>query len=221
LIQDSGPDGFALATRIAAATAHDLNNVAAVVGGHLYLLKQGAEPPDEAFGDMETALETLARLTRSLQALASIGRGEPGPCNVNEIVREARQTIAAELELDGDLPSLVGRRRDLLCAIEALYSNAREASPPGAPIRVSTTRLPGDTGIQITIEDRGPGVPPELRTRVFDPLFSTRGARGRGSGLTLAAMVAAMHGGSCELETREGGGTRAVLRLRRGLPDQS
>ncbi len=211
---ENAPDGFRLASRIAAATVHDLNNVAAVVSGHVFLLREGAEPAEEAFHDIEGALETLGQVTASLTALARIGRDEPEQFDVAEIVREAAGEAEVELELEAGLPPLTGRRSDVLAAVKSLLANAREAGPPGSPPRISAALLAAGAGIEITVEDRGPGIPEHLRDRVFDPLFSTRGAKGRGVGLTLSAMVAAMHGGTCAWKPREGGGTRVALRLR-------
>jgi two-component system NtrC family sensor kinase len=210
--------GARLAARISARAAHDLNNVAAVFSGHIYLVRNAAEPAEEAFEAMEKAMEHLERLTRSLMAVGALGVEQPGSIDVNETIRSTvdpiRDQAPVHLDLEPALPPVAGRRGDLARAIEALLSNAREANGAGQPILVSTRRDADDT-IQIAIEDSGPGIPLEVRRRNFDPLFSTKGEKGRGIGVTLASLVAALQGGSLALETGSQGGTRATLRLSR------
>jgi signal transduction histidine kinase len=215
----TAPDeaGTRLAARLAARTAHDLNNVAAVFSGHIYLLRNQAEPPEEAFEAMEKALEHLGRSTRGLAALGTLGTDAVEPLDINEVIRAVASAGAAsaqaiELDLEPGLALLAGRRADLACAVEALLANAREAGASDLPIRLST-RSDSDGAIQIVIEDSGAGVPAEVRRRNFDPFFSTKGEKGRGIGVTLASTVAALQGGSLAVEDRPEGGTRSTLRL--------
>jgi signal transduction histidine kinase len=205
--------GALLATRIAARTAHDLNNLAAVFSGHLYLLRNGAEPPEEAYEAMEKALAHLDRLTRGLTILGTLGAETPEPLDLNEVARSAARADgqpSLELDLEPGLPDLPLRRADLLQAIEALISNAREASESGAAVRV-TTRLDPTGSIRITVEDSGPGIAPEVAPRCLDPFFSTKGEKGRGIGLTVALLVATLHSGTVEVVSRPEGGTRTTL----------
>jgi signal transduction histidine kinase len=204
-----------LAARLAGRVAHDLNNVAVVLAGHVYLLREGAEPIEEGLAEIERATEQIRTLTGSLLALAAIGRGTEEAFDPNAVAREAATALspAAELLLDPAAGKLFGRGEDVRRAIDSLIANAREASPPDAPIRIST--VAGTEAVEIRVEDSGAGIAPGSATRIFDPLFSTSGSRGRGIGLTIASLVAAVHGGTCELESISGGGTRAILRLRR------
>ena len=75
---------------------------------------------------------------------------------------------------------------------------------------------PASTAL-ITVEDRGPGVPPELRDRIFEPFYRLPGASEReggvGLGLSLVRSIAERHGGSVRCESREGGGARFVVEL--------
>jgi two-component system NtrC family sensor kinase len=209
-----------LASRVAGRAAHDLNNVAAVLSGHIYLLRTSAEPPEEAFEAMEKAMAHFQRLTQSLGVLSGVGTEEEGLFDLNtlaaDVAREAEEVGRGpfRLDLDSNLPELLGRRGDVRLAMGALFANAREASGPSGEIRVSTRPLADGLGAALSVEDQGSGIPPEAAERIFDPFFSTKGEKGLGIGLTLAAAVAALHGGSCEVEGRPEGGTRAVLQLR-------
>src|SRR5205823_4596290 len=90
-----------------------------------------------------------------------------------------------DLELPSSLPSLRGRPRDFQLALEALLTNAREAAPE-SPVRV-LARVEGNSTV-ITVEDSGPGVAASVLEKNFDPLFSTKGEKGRGVGVTIARL---------------------------------
>ncbi len=207
--------GTRLTARVAARTAHDLNNIAAVFSGHIYLLRGGAESLEEAFEAMEKALEHMERLTRSLSALGTLGLDAPEPIDVNAAIRAAvsdSSPAGMVLELDPGLPSVPSARSDLTRAVTALVRNAREASLGAVPIRIATRRCEAGQ-IEIVVEDKGKGVSPDVRKRDFDPLFSTKGEKGRGIGITLVRAFAAFQGGSLSLDDLPGGGTCARLRL--------
>ncbi|MGH9364831.1 MAG: ATP-binding protein, partial [Thermoanaerobaculia bacterium] len=146
---------------------------------------------------------------------------EEGPFDLNAVTADAAREAEeagrgpVQLDLDWNLPKLLGRKNDVRLAMDALLANAREASGPSRGIRISTRALSEGPGVALTVEDSGRGIPPGATERIFDPLFSTKEAKGLGIGLTLAAAVAVLHGGSCEVEGRPEGGTQAVLKLRK------
>lgn len=213
-----GSDSRLLA-RLAGRTAHDLNNMLAVLSGHIYLLRSAAEPAEEAFEAMERVMEHLQRLTGSLAAVGALAEEAAALVDVNDAVTSASEaTPRVELDLEPGLPRLRARRSDLESAVRALVANASEASDPAQSVRVSTLADP-DGGVRILVEDRGRGVPAEVRRRSFEPLFSTSGMKGRGIGITVATVVAAGLGGSLEIEEHAGGGTRATLRLPASDPE--
>ncbi|HEV8581513.1 MAG TPA: ATP-binding protein, partial [Thermoanaerobaculia bacterium] len=96
-------------------------------------------------------------------------------------------------------------------AVRNLLHNAaqaeREAGGRG-PVEVSV-ELQAD-GVEVAVEDRGPGLPEEIRSRLFHP-FATGRRGGVGLGLALAHRIVVLHGGRIRLEDRPGGGTRALV----------
>ncbi len=210
-----GESGVRLAARLAARTAHDLNNVAAVISGHVYLLRESAEPLEEALEAMDIAMEQLQQLSRSLAELGGLGVEEIGPCDVNAVVRAVANAWPPgriALDLGTDLPVGQGRPEDLARGVRAVLSNAIESDPGPEPIRVSTAFTP-EEGYRIVVEDSGKGLPAEIRRRNLDPLHSTKGKKGHGIGFAIATAVTAFGGGSFHLEDRAAGGTRAILRF--------
>lgn len=88
--------------------------------------------------------------------------------------------------------------------------NAVEASPAGGEVQV--TAETGTDGVRLAVADRGPGVPPDERERIFAPFYTTK-EHGTGLGLAIARELAAAHGGSVAVVARDGGGTVIEIRL--------
>jgi signal transduction histidine kinase len=75
-----------------------------------------------------------------------------------------------------------------------------------------TARL-GEGGVIVEICDNGPGVAPEVRERLFEPFVTTKAGRGSGLGLSISRRIVEDCGGSLELESQPGAGTRVVMRF--------
>jgi signal transduction histidine kinase len=208
------PSPSSLLSRLGLRTAHDLNNLIAIVSGHVYLLRQGGGADRESLDAIQSAVGQLERLSRSL----SLVGGADGPraaADVNAVARSVAGEAGApavELDLAEGLPAVPGSADALRSALRALVANAAAAAgPPRQSVRI-VTRRDGDA-VLLSVEDRGSGIDPEAAPRVFEPFFSTRGGRGVGIGLFVAAAVASAHGTSCRIEPREGGGTVVSMRL--------
>jgi len=97
-------------------------------------------------------------------------------------------------------------------AVSNLVRNGVEASPLGEVVEVTATAAAG--AVEVWVDDRGSGVPAELREKVFEPFFTTRPQRGgTGLGLAITRDMIAQQGGEVRLEDSPLGGTRAVMRL--------
>jgi signal transduction histidine kinase len=209
------PSPEALLPRLSARAAHDLNNLIAVLSGHLYFLDLPGGVPAESLEAMRKAVGQLEQLSRNLGALGGLGAGEPSPVSLNEVARRAADRPAfedARLELEEGLPPVAGRQADLAAAVACLLSNAVEAGPPGSPIVLRTTRDPDGSPV-LSVTDSGPGITREIEGRIFDPFFSTKGGRGTGIGLFLVAVVAAHHGATCRVASLPAGGACSELRF--------
>ncbi|HEX5758531.1 MAG TPA: ATP-binding protein, partial [Thermoanaerobaculia bacterium] len=202
---------------MAGGVAHELRNSLATLRGYLALIER--RPDEQAVADFlgEIRRET-DHLERVLEDFLAFAR--PGTARVEELSLPALlRRVAADPALDGvgvevagaegDEPRLAGDPQLLERALRNLLRNAaqaeREAGRSG-PVRAALAVTA--EGIEVTIEDRGRGVPPEVRERLFHP-FVTGRAGGVGLGLALAHRIVVLHGGAIELADRPGGGTRA------------
>jgi signal transduction histidine kinase len=92
-----------------------------------------------------------------------------------------------------------------------LVLNAIDATPFGGRVLLRAARL--DASARITVDDDGPGVPPALRTRLFEPFYTTKGDRPGGLGLAVCHRLVSQAGGSMTVEDADGGGARFVVTL--------
>jgi signal transduction histidine kinase len=202
---------------IAAEVAHELRNTLQVIAASAYLARQD---PSASLPHIQK-IEKNARLAHGIvDDLMSLARGEPAhaePVLFAEIVVAARSEIAPEAARwnDAFTPADIRVRAHpglLTRLVHVLYENAIGACQGRAPI--VTTRAWSDEGRTIVeVADDGPGVPPEIASKVFDPLVTGRSG-GTGLGLALAKRIAAAHGGSIALSATSTEGATFRLELR-------
>jgi len=157
-----------------------------------------------------------------LLARADAGRSVPHrPVDLAQVLVE----VAAELEplaergghrltVAAHEPLVLDGVRDELHRLALnLIENALRHTPSGTHVHAALARA--DDEIVLTVEDDGPGIPQELRPRLFERFVRGRGDSGGGSGLGLSIVraVAASHGGTVAIERGELGGARFVVRL--------
>jgi signal transduction histidine kinase len=96
-----------------------------------------------------------------------------------------------------------------------LIDNAAQAlseMPGGGPMRIAVKSALADDALELSVEDTGPGIPPENMARIFEPLFSTK-SFGTGLGLATVKQIVGQHGGTIEVDSTVGQGTCFTIRL--------
>jgi len=168
----------------------------------------------------ETAMEVMAaetdRLERLAREFADFGRlpeGPPSEVDLVELLEELGRTsvpdeVAVRLTANGGPRMIVGHYEPLRRAFANLYRNAAEAMQGKGTIDVTVT---GEgAGLAVTIADHGPGIPAELRQRVFEPYFTTK-ADGTGLGLALVRVTLESHRGTIAISDTPGGGATFAI----------
>jgi signal transduction histidine kinase len=179
----------------------------------------------EELAAAEEETERLADLLRDLLVLAREEQppvpAEPAPLAIAaEAARgrwESRAEVAGhELEVAGERSiAVLAAREDLGVILDNLIENAISYAPAGEPVRIEWARN-GDDEAVLAVLDRGPGVADDEREAVFERFYRGQAGRdvaGTGLGLPIVAALARRWGGSARLTPREGGGTRAEVRL--------
>jgi two-component system sensor histidine kinase KdpD len=190
---------------------------------------------------MEVIDEESDRLSRFINGLIELARIEAGELQlrrrwgaVEEIISTAlsraepiTHSHRMELEVEKELPGVRVDERAVSEVVYTLIDNAAKYSPVGSTIRI-TARRSGDELIEMGVEDDGPGIPADLRERVFDKFFRatrdgdvrTRQPTGTGMGLAIAKGIVEAHYGKIWIEPgRDGKGTRVLFTLPIGDDD--
>jgi signal transduction histidine kinase len=133
-----------------------------------------------------------------------------------EGLAEDAEAAGAKVSLHGTAAPIVARPRALRRCLANLIDNAHRYGDG----TVEVTLVDGPAALEIRVEDRGPGIPPAERERLFEPYVRLERSRARhtggaGLGLAIARAVARAHGGDVTLASRAGGGTVAILTLPR------
>jgi signal transduction histidine kinase len=211
-----------------AGVAHELNNPLSIVVGNAVILKEEIRDDRRAIrvAKLANAAERCVGIVRTFLAMARENPLELAPADIAELIGTARDTFLAgaseaPLDLSFDvaacLPRVMADEVQLVQVLVNLMTNAQQAlAETGRHGLVSVSARLGKTRdwVVISVRDDGPGVPRDLRTRIFDPLFTTKtGGRGTGMGLALCRRILLAHGGSIRLVGSEGPGAEFELEL--------
>lgn len=204
--------------KMAASLAHQIRTPLA--GALLYLSQcRARREREQQAGLLEKGIERLRHLDRLVQDMLVFARGTgPGErVRIADLFRAVHDAVVAvkpataHLVIDGtdSLVELDGNRTALTAALTNLVTNAFEASPQ--IVVQLKARLCGGR-VELTVDDNGPGIAASIRSRVFEPFFSTRPA-GTGLGLAVVKTVAEAHGGRLALDSDPAHGTRFRIDL--------
>jgi len=230
-------DFDAMATRIQALVqtrdqllrdvSHELRSPLARMRVALGLARQSIADAPDALERLDREVERLDRLIAQVLNLARLDSGSvTGPLEsvdlvdiIDDIVRDAAfEGCARDVSVVWQAPLehcvIPGRAVWLASAVENVVRNALRYTRGGTAVEVALDVLP-DT-VQISVSDRGPGVPADELARIFEPFYRVSAARerdsgGDGIGLAIVARVAQLHGGQATAMARDGGGL--VIRL--------
>jgi signal transduction histidine kinase len=190
---------------------HDLRNPLAAIYGAAEMLLESELPRDESHRLARNIFASAVRIKELLQDYADHCRASErqlSASNVRNLVRDAvdritplaeAQSVAVVEEVPADLAVLVDRRR-IASVFTNLFVNALEVMPEGGSIHVSS--YSDDRTVVVRVRDSGPGVPAEIRDRVFEPFVTSGKSNGWGLGLASARQIILEHSGDMWLEAR-------------------
>lgn len=209
---------------MASVVGHELRNPLAAVINALYLLRRHlGEPADPAY-EKHLAMaerETTKAATLAEDLTAFVRPREPSkedvdaPSLVREVVEASPPPPHVSLDVDADPFTLVVDRHQLAEVLTNLVANAYQAVNGDGSVRVRARATAA--GAELTVEDNGPGIDPELSQRLFEPFFTTK-HDGTGLGLAIVQRLVEAHGGTVTFENdADRGGAKVVVRL----PDEA
>jgi PAS domain S-box-containing protein len=201
--------------------AHEIRNPLFAIGGFANQLLRNVQEP-AAREKIEIIIEEAKRLDSILKSILTFARPiEPGKgvADLNEIVRDTMELMGMACEAKGiepvlgladDTPLLKADPELLKQCLINLVKNSVEAMPKGGLLAVRTGL--SSTHVVLEVEDTGCGIAPEIRNKVMSPFFSTKG-QGSGLGLAMIKKILDDLGGTVDLASVPGEGTRVTLLL--------
>ncbi len=214
--------------RLAGSVAHDFNNLLTVIQCSAEIGRERVPDGNPAREDLETVLQasnTAATLAEQLLTFSRRQIVERLPIEVGAVLREQRDILTRlvgpevqlELNLAPGLPRVVMPKSHVTQLALNLAANARDAMLAGGRLKISTRLqhlsdrqvedlVAGDY-IELEVQDTGDGIPTDVISRVFEPLFSTKGGLGTGLGLATCQAIATQTGGAIAVKSVVGKGT--------------
>src|SRR6266542_3135074 len=211
----------------ASRVAHELKNPLTPIRFAVARLRRAATP------ELQDPIDVLAaeseRLERIARSFADFGRLPEGPAaeiDVGDLVRYTAGSsippgIAVDVDVEDDLPTIIGHHDALAGALSNVVLNAVDACEGTGRISVGARRVGnGERGVvEISVADDGPGIAPTELDRIWDP-YITGKAGGTGLGLAIARQTVLAHNGTVQAQSTLGKGTRISFVLPSGTPPQ-
>ena len=221
---------------LAAALAHDFNNMLEFVSGNAALTLTDPGVPEaarERLRQMSQVVKKGSDLVRRLVQFSHSGELQKRSVQMNQVVETAvelvrptvRSNVRLTVKFDPDLPSIEASPREIEQVVVNLMLNALDAMPTGGELTVETELSGPDAVawhederpkgfIAISVADNGIGIPESLQAKIFEPFFTTK-PPGKGTGLGLAAAygIIHQHQGSIKVRSQPGAGTRFTIYL--------
>ncbi len=215
--------------QVASSIIHDLKNPMQVILGNLEFLAGESSVSEKHKRYCGTIEKQVERMLGMCQEILDFARGEVSlsleSVNLLELCKEAvslnEKLFAAagvRLSYEGRLeekapPLVIADKERVWRVLTNLIGNAKEAMPSGGEIQVSVVVSSQEAKVEVC--DNGPGVPEEIREKLFDPFFTHGKSKGTGLGLSIVKKIVEAHGGKIDFSSETGAGTtfRIVLPL--------
>lgn len=222
-----------LVAQLASAVAHDLVNLLSVIGMTADSIKAGTEPSTRV--GLRTIEEATRDALSLVSAMSRLGARTPyrtrlDLCrSIGQAADLVRPSLSSDIRLSLNLPdgdvSVIGDRTELMQVLINLLVNARDAigaeserdgeillrlrgpEPPSQGLRADIGEFQSQRAYYcIEVEDDGIGIDPEVKDRIFEPHFSTKGEQGSGLGLSIVADIVAANGAALRVVNKSEGG---------------
>jgi two-component system NtrC family sensor kinase len=217
--------------QIVAGVVHELNNpLTSIIAYSDYLTKKLAKDASshlhedaERVRRIGEAAERILKFTRDLVAYARPTGDARGPVQLEEVIERAllfceHEFADGRVEVDQDierpLPLVVGIPGQLTQVFVNLFTNAAHAMTEGGVLSVAVRATDSGASLRVDVSDTGSGIPTDAMPQIFEPFFTTKtDGRGTGLGLSIVRGILDAHGGTIQVFSAEGQGTRFTLTL--------
>lgn len=214
---------LAAAGQLAAQFAHEVGTPLNLISGHVQLLaaRTNETRARERLDLISSQIARIERIVRNMLDATRRPQLQLEALDLNALLRRifdisaptlTTRQVELHMELAEMLPRIEADNEQLQQVFINLINNALDAMPKGGQLHFSTQALAD--GVLVSCRDTGEGIRAEIKSRIFDPLFTTK-LRGRGSGLGLAVaqQIIREHGGTISVESEPGHGAAFQIHL--------
>jgi signal transduction histidine kinase len=170
----------------------------------------------ESISFVEANLFYIDKIVQDLQDYTKPIRPQKQEMHLQNAVNDALLTviipsnIQVSISVNENLTKFEADPSIMRRILTNLMQNAMQAMPNGGQLTLSAQKK--GKKVQLTIEDTGVGIPEELKSKIFQPLFTTK-AKGQGFGLPVVKRLVEVQGGKISFESKEGKGTKFIIEL--------
>lgn len=223
---------------LAGGIAHDFNNIVAIILGHISLLNDSAGLDDKAkqrVRIIENSARKAGQIVSKLMSFSRKASFEILPVNLNNIIKDTvelcetmarSRKVAIKMETGDNIPHIHADSNQMEQVLMNLFVNAMDAMPDGGTIIIGTEfveiernnhvhpLLSSGKYILIKVTDTGIGIPEEIKDKIFNPFFTTKGpGKGTGLGLAMVYGIVKEHKGVLNVKSKTGKGTTFEIYL--------
>ncbi len=219
-------DKIASVGRMAAGVAHEINNPLAGVLIYAELLQESLKDQPEKLEDIQEIIKQTLRCKKIVSELLEFSRqsiGKESSFELEKLIdsclslvtkQASFQNIKIVKEMEPDMPAMLGDMGQLQQVFTNLFINASDAMEGAGEIKITAEYDPSKSSFVIQVADQGPGIPEEMRDKIFDIFYTTKPVgKGTGLGLSISQNIINLHGGSIRFECPLKGGTTFIIEL--------
>jgi two-component system, NtrC family, sensor kinase len=219
---------LAVAGRLASGLAHEIGTPLNIISGRAEYILHNLPEGDtlrEELNVIVGQIDRISAMIRSLLDTVRPAKPEIQPTALKAVIdpllvllehTARRYGVTLDVSIPGDLPPVRADRNLLQQVLINILMNAFEAAHPVGNVQIRARRAPHDTraGVEISVRDTGPGIAPSIRSRIFEPFFSTKPpGEGTGLGLPICRDILKSLAGEITVESAPGAGATFVIWL--------
>jgi two-component system sensor kinase FixL len=205
---------------MAAVIAHEVKNPLAGIRGAVQVIGARLAPGSREagiVGEIVSRIDTLNGLIQDLLLFARPPQPNPAPVEISPIISATTDLLTSDpalvditVDIEGSAPPIIGDPELLKIVFLNLLVNGAHAMGGRGRLRVSVAS--SNSACEVAFSDAGPGIPADIREKIFTPFFTTK-SRGTGLGLPTARRLVEAHRGTIRIECPASGGTMVTVRL--------